>query len=106
MTHPDLGVVSAEVARREVEGGSARLDAELGAHSGLFAYPFGGRKNMSEENQRVVNQLGLRCCLSAYGGTVKAGADPLRLRRITISDWFISPYQFGFEYVTGSLDPD
>jgi peptidoglycan/xylan/chitin deacetylase (PgdA/CDA1 family) len=106
MTHPDLGVVSGEVAQKEIEGGSSRLDKELGAHSGLFAYPFGGRKNMSEENQAVVNQLGLRCCLAAYGGTVRAGDDPLRLKRITISDWFISPYQFGFEFVVGSLNPD
>lgn len=105
-THPDLGVVPPEIARAEIGGGMVRLDAELGARSGLFAYPFGGRKNMSEQNQAVVNQLGLRCCLSAYGGTVRPGDDPLRLKRITISDWFLSPYQFGFELVTGHLKPD
>ncbi len=105
-THPDLGVVSPEVARSEVAGGSARLDAELGKPSGLFAYPYGGKKNMSEANHRVIEQLGLRCCLSAYGGTVLAGDDPLRLKRMTITTWFVSPYQFGFEYLFGSLDPD
>lgn len=105
-THPDLGVVAPEIARVEIGGGMARLDAELGERSGLFAYPFGGRKNMSEQNQTVVNQLGLRCCLSAYGGTVRPGDDPLRLKRITISDWFLSPYQFGFELVTGHLKAD
>ena len=102
-SHPDLGVIRGDEARREIGGGSSRLDAELGEHSGLFAYPFGGRKNMSEENQSVVNQLGLRCCLSAYGGTVRAGDDPLRLKRITISEWFLSPYQFGFELASGRL---
>lgn len=102
-THPDLGVISEEDARREISGGSARLDAELGERSGLFAYPFGARKNLSAGNQAVVNQLGLRCCASAYGGTLRAGDDPLRLKRITISDWFISPYQFGFELLAGSL---
>ena len=104
--HPDLGVVSPEVARQEIVGSSERLDAELGEHSGLFAYPYGGRKNMSEANQEVVKQVGLRCCLSAYGGTVRAGDDPLRLKRITITTWFLSPYQFGFEYMLGRLDPD
>jgi len=92
-------------ARREIGGGSARLDTELGEHSGLFAYPYGGRKNMSEENQLVVGELGLRCCLSAYGGTVRAGDDPLRLKRVTISDWYLSPYQFGFELIAGRLKP-
>jgi len=50
-THPDLGVIAKDEAGREIEGGSSRLDAELGEHSGLFAYPFGARVNMSEENQ-------------------------------------------------------
>jgi peptidoglycan/xylan/chitin deacetylase (PgdA/CDA1 family) len=105
-THPDLGVIPKDEARREIGGGASRLDAELGEHSGLFAYPFGGRKNMSEENQLVVGELGLRCCLSAYGGTVRVGDDPLRLKRITISDWYLSPYQFGFELLAGSLEPN
>lgn len=105
-THPDLGVISKDDARREIGGGSSRLDTELGEHSGLFAYPFGGRKNMSEENQSVLKELGLRCTLSAYGGTVRPGDDPLRLKRITVSSWFMSPYQFGLELVTGSLNPD
>jgi peptidoglycan/xylan/chitin deacetylase (PgdA/CDA1 family) len=105
-THPDLGVVGRDDARREIGGGSARLDAELGEHSGLFAYPFGGRKNMSEENQALLKELGLRCSVSAYGGTVRVGDDPLRLKRITISDWYLSPYQFGFELLAGSLKPD
>lgn len=105
-THPDLGVIGNDEARREISGGSSHLDRELGERSGLFAYPYGGRKNMSDENQSVVNQLGLRCCLSAYGGTVRAGDDPLRLKRITISDWFLSPYQFGFELLAGSLEAD
>jgi peptidoglycan/xylan/chitin deacetylase (PgdA/CDA1 family) len=105
-THPDLGVIPKDDARREIGEGSSRLDSELGEHSGLFSYPFGGRKNMSEENQSVLKELGFRCSLSAYGGTVRAGDDPLRLKRITISDWYLSPYQFGFELVTGSLNPD
>ena len=105
-THPDLGVIAKDEARREIEGGSSRLDAELGEHSGLFAYPFGERRNMSEENQSVLKELGLRCSLSAHGGTVRAGNDPLRLKRITISEWFLSPYQFGFELVAGRLNSD
>lgn len=105
-THPDLGKIDPEQARTEIAGAVAQLDAELREHSGLFAYPFGGRKNMSEANQNVVEHVGLRCSLSAFGGTVRPGDNPLQLRRITISDWFISPYQFGFELVTRSLDAD
>jgi len=105
-THPDLGVIGPDEARREIGGGSLRLDSELGEHSGLFAYPFGGRKNMSEQNQSLLKELGLRCSVSAYGGTVRSGDDPLRLKRITVSDWYVSPYQFGFELLVGSLKPN
>ena len=104
--HVDLGVVSQEEARREIGGGGARLDAELGEHSGLFAYPYGGRKNMSEGNQPLAKELGMRCNLSAYGGMVNPGDDPFRLKRTTISTWYVSPYQFGFELVTGRLRSD
>jgi peptidoglycan/xylan/chitin deacetylase (PgdA/CDA1 family) len=105
-SHVDLGVTPTDEARREIAAGSSRLDAELGEHSGLFAYPFGERRHMSEQNQAALKELGLRCSLSAYGGTVRPGDDPLRLKRITISNWFLSPYQFGFELLAGRLNSD
>jgi len=102
-THVDLGTVPTEVAIHEVGGGNERLTRELGENVGLFAYPFGGRDNMSSENQAVIATLGLRCSVSAHGGYVRAGDDPLRLKRVNISNWFESPYQFGFELITGRL---
>jgi peptidoglycan/xylan/chitin deacetylase (PgdA/CDA1 family) len=105
-THVDLGVVSPEEARREIRGGEDRIAAELGRSSGFFAYPFGGRRNISAENQELVRQLNLSCCLSAYGGVVAPGDDPFRLKRVNISGWFISPYQFGFEMLAGRLEQD
>ncbi len=103
-THVDLGKVSGEEARREISGGNKRVEKELGESSGLFAFPFGQRRNMSRENQTLVTELGLRCSLSAHGGTVRAGDDPFRLKRVNISDWFLSPYQFGFELIVGHLE--
>jgi peptidoglycan/xylan/chitin deacetylase (PgdA/CDA1 family) len=103
-THVDLGVVSVEEARREICGGEEKLKTELGESAGLFAYPFGGRKNMSAENQQLIKTLNLRCCLSAYGGLVSPGDDPFQLKRANISSWFTSPYQFGFELLAGRLD--
>lgn len=105
-THANLGVTVGQEARREIGGGSARLDKELGESSGLFAYPYGGVGNMAEENRPVLKELGLRCCVSAYGGTVHVGDDPFKLKRITVSHWFISPYHFGFELLAGRLGQD
>lgn len=103
-THVDLGVVVGDAARREIQKGKERLEAELGESSGLFAYPYGGRENLAEENKPIPKELGLRCNVSAYGGTVSPGDDPFALKRTSISTWFASPYMFGFELVTNRLE--
>ena len=102
--HPDLGKIRGEDARREIGGGAERLNRELGEATGLFARPFGWHGQMAAENTQIVKELGLRCDLSAYGGTIAAGDDPYHLKRTPISGWFHSPYQFGFELVTGKVN--
>jgi peptidoglycan/xylan/chitin deacetylase (PgdA/CDA1 family) len=105
-THANLGVVVGAEARKEIEAGRARLEAELSESSGLFAYPYGGRKNLAEVNQLLPKELGLRCNFAAYGGTVAIGDDPFGLKRTSITKWIRSPYQFGFELVMGQLEQD
>lgn len=103
-THVDLGVVVGNAARSEIDEGRARLEAELGESSRLFAYPYGGRRNLAEQNRSIPRELGLRCNVSAYGGTVSPGDDPFALKRTSITGWFRSPYMFGFELVTNCLE--
>jgi peptidoglycan/xylan/chitin deacetylase (PgdA/CDA1 family) len=105
-THVDLGAVIGDDAKNEILAGKARLEAELSESSSLFAYPFGGRKHLADENKSLPKELGLRCNVSSYGGTVHSGDDPFALKRTPINHWFASPYQFGFELVAGYLEPD
>jgi peptidoglycan/xylan/chitin deacetylase (PgdA/CDA1 family) len=102
--HIDLGATNGQIARQEIATGRQRVEAELSEPALLFSYPFGGRNNMTEENRAQTKELGLQCCVSAYGGTVSAGDDPFRLKRTPISRWFASPYQFGFELVIGHVE--
>jgi peptidoglycan/xylan/chitin deacetylase (PgdA/CDA1 family) len=103
-THVNLGVVVGAAARREIGEGKARLETELGESSGLFAYPYGGKEHLAEENKCIPKDLGLRCNVAAYGGTVSLGDDPFLLKRTSITKWFGSPYIFGFELVTKRLE--
>jgi peptidoglycan/xylan/chitin deacetylase (PgdA/CDA1 family) len=103
-THVNLGVVLGAAARGEIGEGKARLESELSESSGLFAYPYGGREHLAEENKPLPKELGLRCNASAYGGTVSLGDDPFALKRTSITRWFTSPYIFGFELVTKRLE--
>jgi peptidoglycan/xylan/chitin deacetylase (PgdA/CDA1 family) len=105
-THVNLGEVVGDEARREIAEGDRRLKEELGESAGLFAYPYGGRQHFARENKDLPKELGLRCNVAAYGGTVSTGDDPFALKRTSITKWFTSPYQFGFELVAGRLEQD
>lgn len=97
VNHPDLGCVDRDEAEREVVESRSRLEAELGIPVQHFAYPFGGRINIKEENREVVRSAGFASCLSAYGGLVTHGTDPMSMQRVPTSNWALCPYQFGFE---------
>lgn len=100
-SHIDLGHTDPEVIRRELAVCREKLKYELGISPRLFAYPFGGRHNISPASLCLVREAGFECCLGACGGINPPIADHFRLNRISIGDWFATPHQFGFEVVTG-----
>ena len=96
-THVDLGGVAGADARDEIAGGRTDIEHELGAAVDLFAYPYGGRANLTEANRALVRSAGFSCCCSAFNGINGSGTDPFDVKRIPISPWYRSPYQFGFD---------
>jgi peptidoglycan/xylan/chitin deacetylase (PgdA/CDA1 family) len=99
VTHSDLGVISGQEAKNEIVGSKRRLEAELGSPVNHFAYPFGEADQMTEANRGLVRDAGFSSCVSAHGGIVSPGADAFRLQRVPVNNWYLSPYQFGFETV-------
>src|SRR5438094_15383 len=53
-SHCDLGRVDRNEAARELTGSRAQLEQELGEPVRLFSYPYGGRDNITVENQDEV----------------------------------------------------
>jgi peptidoglycan/xylan/chitin deacetylase (PgdA/CDA1 family) len=100
-THADLGTVSGAEAEAEIFGARRELEAQLGASADLFAYPYGGHHQMSEDNRERVKAAGFRCCCASVGGINADGANPFDLQRIPITYWHRSPQQFGFEVALG-----
>jgi peptidoglycan/xylan/chitin deacetylase (PgdA/CDA1 family) len=96
-THIDLGRATLEAARREIVTSREKLERELGTSVKLFAYPFGGRYNMSPTSLCLVQEAGFECCLGAFGGVNPPVADRFHLNRISINEWFATPHQLGFE---------
>lgn len=106
MHHVDLGEVGGEEAHREIVGSRERLERELGRPVLHFSYPYGRAHQITEANRKRVEDAGFRCCLSAFGGTVAPGADPMRLRRTAVTQWHRSPYQWGLEILMGDAAAD
>lgn len=96
-THVDLGIVGEDVAREEIAGGRADLEDKLGSRVDLFAYPYGGLRNIAECNRALVKAAGFRCCCSCDFGVTFATTNPFDLPRVPISSWYRTPHQFGFE---------
>lgn len=94
-SHVDLSKVFGNQAREEIFRGRLDLEERLSTRVDLFAYPYGRESQMAEKNRELVKAAGLRCCCSCFGGINVTGIDPFYLRRIPITSWYQSPYQFG-----------
>ena len=107
-THIDLGTAEPATIRAELRTCREKLEREVGGDISLFAYPFGGVKNISPASLQLVREAGFTCCLSCYGSVNPPVTDPFHLARIGIAEWFASPHQFGYELVHNirpSLNP-
>ena len=102
-SHIDMGTADSQTVRRELEVSRDRLQKELGTAPPLFAYPFGGRGNISVESLAVVREVGFMCCASCYGGINDPAEDPFNLKRIPVAEWFATPHQFGYELLMGRV---
>lgn len=96
-THIDLGTVSGAEAWNEIVNSRRVLEERLCAPVDLFAYPYGGERQISEDNRALVRAAGFRCCCSCHGGINGRLTDPFSLQRIPISPWYDSPYHLGAE---------
>ena len=76
--HIDLATQDAEAVRGELARCRTKLLEALGVPPTLFAYPFGGRENMSPPSLELVREAGFECCLGAFGGVNPPVADPFQ----------------------------
>jgi len=95
--HIDLATQDADAVRAELASCRSKLQEVLGVPPTLFAYPFGGRENISPPSLELVREAGFQCCLGAFGGVNPPVADPFHLNRISVGGWFATPHQLGLE---------
>ena len=103
MSHVDLGQVSTDDAHAQITGSREVLRERLDTQIDLFAYPFGQRANITEENRALVREAGYRCCASCFGGVIGARTDPMNLPRVAVSSWYASPRRLAFDLALGRV---
>jgi peptidoglycan/xylan/chitin deacetylase (PgdA/CDA1 family) len=81
VNHIDCAADPEETVRDELAQSFADLSRELGLKDVIFAYPYGGRKNMTPQRLELVKQAGYCACLSAYGGTNVGSVDRYNVLR-------------------------
>lgn len=101
--HLDLGEIAGDTARKQLTDSRDTLRERLGTGVEFFAYPFGRRENMSEENRALVREVGFRCCVSCFGGVIEPGTNPYVLPRIGINSWHASPDSLALDLALGRL---
>jgi peptidoglycan/xylan/chitin deacetylase (PgdA/CDA1 family) len=100
-THLNLATSSPEKIRSDLTASKQKLEREVGVAARLFAYPFGGPEDISDAARDIVRDLGFECCAACHGGVNSRSADPYKLNRIGIAEWFATPEQFGLELLLG-----
>lgn len=84
LTHPNLAHVSDdEDVRKELEESRRRIESELGSEVVHFSYPHPAlNPQWSAKTVKMTAAAGYRTAVTTTHGAVRAGADPLSLRRV------------------------
>src|SRR6266849_6962611 len=86
MTHANLGRAPLSEAIREVHGSQETLQRQLGAPVRSFAYPFGGREDITGAVVQEIRAAGFTLIASAYGGSNVGRIDTSNIRRIGVGN--------------------
>jgi peptidoglycan/xylan/chitin deacetylase (PgdA/CDA1 family)/folate-dependent phosphoribosylglycinamide formyltransferase PurN len=86
MTHANLARCPLEEARREIVESRDLIQRRLGAPVKYFAYPFGGREDVTPTVIGEIRAAGYELIASAYGGVNRNRLDPSNVVRIGVSD--------------------
>ncbi len=85
VNHADLGQVSFEQAKEELNESKSVLESILGRSVNLVSYPYGKRSNIRPEVVDLARGAGYVAMFSAYGGYIEGHTDTFDIRRIGIS---------------------
>ena len=88
VTHMNCATAEESQLKAELAESKQALESELGLDRVLFAYPFGGRSDITADALSEVKNAGYGACLSAYGGVNVGPIDRFNVLRMPVSSGF------------------
>lgn len=88
VTHMNCARAGEAELKAELAESKQALESELGLDRVLFAYPFGGRADITPDALSEVKNAGYGACLSAYGGVNVGPIDRFNVLRMPVSSGF------------------
>jgi peptidoglycan/xylan/chitin deacetylase (PgdA/CDA1 family) len=85
VSHLNCAKAAISAVERELLSSRDCLLEQLGVEKVMFAYPFGGRDDITPAVLELVKAAGYIGCVSAYGGCVSGTIDPFSVPRMNIN---------------------
>lgn len=87
VSHPSLAAFDREEQQSEIVRGRTRLEELTGTSVTAFAYPFGGRADVSATTIEVARQSGVTLACTTRPGPVRTGTSAFEVPRQIVRDW-------------------
>jgi peptidoglycan/xylan/chitin deacetylase (PgdA/CDA1 family) len=85
--HPSLASLPRDIQYQEIAESKRVLEGMLAMPVTNFAYPFGGRHDVSDETRAAAAAAGMTIACTTVGGRVRRDTDPLSVPRVLVRDW-------------------
>jgi peptidoglycan/xylan/chitin deacetylase (PgdA/CDA1 family) len=95
VSHPQLSSLPAAEQRKEIEDSKKQLESWLGCEVTVFSYPFGGRRDYTQQTIHICREAGFAKAASAFPGQVHLWTDRYQIPRQPVCNWPVS--RFGRE---------
>jgi peptidoglycan/xylan/chitin deacetylase (PgdA/CDA1 family) len=93
ITHACLAALGPAEVQEEVAGSARDLETTLGKAVKVFAYPFGGRNDVSTAAARACKQAGFERAFTTGPGAVTPWSGRFELPRFLVRDWGVAEFE-------------
>jgi peptidoglycan/xylan/chitin deacetylase (PgdA/CDA1 family) len=87
VSHPQLSSLPAAEQRKEIEDSKKQLESWLGCEVTVFSYPFGGRRDYTQQTIHICREAGFAKAASVFPGQVHRWTDRYQIPRQPVCNW-------------------